>query len=79
MLVTCKEDGKAYVLKSESEGFVEIGVSAEVLSNYVTKKEMTNVFRVKGVLNTLSELNALDKSKQNIGDVYNIRERFTVE
>lgn len=81
MIVGCESNGKAYILKSEEEGFVEIGggVSEGVLSNYVTKDEMVNVFKVKGVLNTLSELNALDKSKQTIGDVYNIRERFTVE
>lgn len=81
MIVGCESNGKAYILKSEAEGFVEIGggVSAEALSNYVTKDEITNVFRVKGVLNTLTELNALDKAQQKIGDVYNIRERFTVE
>lgn len=51
MIVGCQEDGKVYILKSESEGFVEVGKETD-LSNYYTKEEVDDLIPevpVKGI------------------------------
>lgn len=64
MIVSCVEDGKAYILKSASDGFVEIGGGT-------TSTEPVLTFK-----GTVANLAALPTNPSS-GDVYNITTSFT--
>lgn len=80
MIVGCQEDGKVYILKSESEGFVEVGKETPldgyatetwVETNYAKKSDLSSVYKYK---ESVEDYDALptDLTANEAGYVYNV-------
>lgn len=80
MIVGCASNGKAYILKSEADGFVELGsggLTDEQLSNFVTKDQIGTLLSFAGSMDNVLTLPS--PSKDLVGKTYNIRDQFTLE